>query len=123
MPGDRALRILIVIVAAIALIALVCAGIWMWKSRHDTAVITNYVKAGNAKAEADMTVANESAAAEEVIDTVTVADQRKELSDAMDPSTLPAGMSDRQRRGCIILRQQGQDLARFPACAALATRP
>lgn len=122
MPGDRTLRVVVVIVAIIAFVALLCVGVWLVKGRYDTAVITSYVTKGNVKVEGDMALANTTEAVEARADDATITEQRQELKDAETPPPVPDGMSDRQRRGCIILRQQGQDLSRFPACQSLAPR-
>ncbi len=59
--------------------------------------------------------ANTSAADTRVNDAVRSEQQQKELNDALEATSDP----DRQRalRGCVILRQQGRDTSRIPACS------
>lgn len=59
--------------------------------------------------------ANTKAADTRVKDAVRTEQQTKELSDALKATEDP----DRQRalRGCVILRQQGRDTSRIPACS------
>lgn len=61
------------------------------------------------------------AANQRLNDAVQTAQERKELDDALKATE----GSDRQRalRGCVILRQQGRDTSRIPACAGFAGRP
>lgn len=58
--------------------------------------------------------ANEHASATRAEDAIKIADQEKELQDAIesgaDPSTI------RARRGCIVLRQQGRDTSSIAIC-------
>ena len=58
--------------------------------------------------------ANTNAADQRVADTVKAAQQEKELNDAITATESP----DRARalRGCVIMRQQGRDTSRIPAC-------
>ena len=62
----------------------------------------------------DLGKANEGAAGQRVEDEVQTEQERRELQDALKATDDP----DRQRaqRGCVILRQQGRDTSRFPAC-------
>lgn len=68
-------------------------------------------------------LATASAAAEKAAEERGIADaiadaQRKELDDAKRDCT---SVDDcRVRRGCIVLRQQGKDLASIPACRRFA---
>lgn len=69
----------------------------------------------------DVGVANSAAADTRVLDSITLAEQKKELQDAIsngeDADTL------RRRRGCVILRQQGRDTSRVPECIGFESRP
>jgi hypothetical protein len=69
----------------------------------------------------DVGDANTNAAGTRVEDAVRSERQQKELTDALKATTDP----DRQRalRGCVILRQQGRDTSRIPACSGSADRP
>lgn len=62
----------------------------------------------------DLNTANEKAASTRVDQATLSAQQEKELTDALQATDDP----DRQRalRGCIIMRQQGRDVADLPAC-------
>jgi hypothetical protein len=62
----------------------------------------------------DLNTANESAASARVDQVVRAMQQEKELTDALEKADDP----DHRRvlRGCIILRQQGRDIADIPAC-------
>jgi hypothetical protein len=63
----------------------------------------------------ELNAAGEGAASRRVDDAVRSAEQEEELRDALEATEDP----DRQRvlRGCVILRQQGRDTSRIPACA------
>lgn len=115
---DRALRIAVIVVVVLALAAIIIGGIWIWKSRYDAGVVTTYVTKENARVGGDIAVANETMAAEKTADVVRVVTQREELRSAQIDR--PDGLTARQRRGCVILRQQGQDLAGDPTCRRLA---
>lgn len=69
----------------------------------------------------DVGDANTNAAGTRVEDAVRSERQQKELTDALKATTDP----DRQRalRGCVILRQQGRDTSRIPACSGSEGRP
>jgi len=58
--------------------------------------------------------ANDASAKQRVEDAVKAERQRKELEDALNATNNP----DQQRaiRGCVILREQGRDTYRIPAC-------
>lgn len=66
------------------------------------------------QAQRDLNTANEKAASNRVDQATISAQQEKELTDALQATDDP----DRQRalRGCIIMRQQGRDVADLPAC-------
>ena len=72
----------------------------------------------NVEALATASAAAEAAAEERGSDAAVIADQRKELSDAK--WTCKGADDCRGMRGCIILRQQGKDLAGIPACQRFA---
>ena len=58
--------------------------------------------------------ANENASAARVEDTSELQNQMQELKDAQrDAKDLDDA---RRKRGCIVLRQQGRDTSRIPAC-------
>lgn len=69
----------------------------------------------------DVGDANTKSADQRVEDAVKAEKQQKELADALKATTDP----DRQRalRGCVILRQQGRDTSRIPACSGSGGRP
>jgi hypothetical protein len=69
----------------------------------------------------DVGDANTKAADRRVEDAVKAEREQKELTDALKATTDP----DRQRalRGCVILRQQGRDTSRIPACSGSGGRP
>lgn len=72
----------------------------------------------NVEALATASAAAEAAAEERGSDAASIAEQRKELSDAKWTCT---GADDcRNMRGCIILRQQGKDLSGIAACRRFA---
>lgn len=58
--------------------------------------------------------ANEKASDTRVEDAVRAERQQREIEDAVANSTGPDDV--RARRGCVILRQQGRDTSRIPAC-------
>lgn len=62
----------------------------------------------------DLNDAGGNAAGARVNDAVKAAQQKQELSDALNATQDP----NRQRalRGCAIMRQQGRDTSRIPAC-------
>lgn len=62
----------------------------------------------------DAAGAASTAADARVTDTVTIAEQKKELDDAIKAAEDPATL--RIRRGCIIMRQQHPTAAAAPAC-------
>lgn len=66
------------------------------------------------KVQADVGDANTNASDARVEDAVESEQQQKELKDALDATQ----NLDRQRalRGCVIMRQQGRDTSRIPAC-------
>jgi hypothetical protein len=66
----------------------------------------------------DLNDASENAAADRVEDATRAAQQEKELTNALEATDDP----DRRRtiRGCVILRQQGRNLADIPACRGFA---
>lgn len=115
---DKALRVVVLVFAVLALVAIVAGGIWIWKSRYDAGVVTTYVTKENKRVGADIAVANETMAAEKTADVVRIVTQREELRSAQIDRA--DGLTARQRRGCVILRQQGQDLAGDPTCRRLA---
>jgi hypothetical protein len=65
--------------------------------------------------------ANENSSATRVADEVRAERERREINDALEATQDP----DRQRavRGCVILRQQGRDTSRIPACSRSEGRP
>lgn len=62
----------------------------------------------------DLNEAGENASVQRVEDTQLEAVQQKEIEDAVRNSKGPDDL--RARRGCVILRQQGRDTSRIPAC-------
>ncbi len=58
--------------------------------------------------------ANEKAAGARVDDATRLQRQQQEIEDAVRNSTGPDDV--RAQRGCVILRQQGRDTSRIPAC-------
>ena len=58
--------------------------------------------------------ANEKAAEQRVNDSEYGAAQQKEIEDAVRNAKGPDDV--RAQRGCVILRQQGRDTSRIPAC-------
>lgn len=121
-PLDRVMRVVIVIVVLVALAALVWVGVRVFKNRYDRAVIDVYVREQNVLVENVTAVANETMAVEEAADTATIAVQDREIRDAQKPlpKVVPNGPTARQRRACVIMRQQGQDLDTVPACRGIA---
>lgn len=75
----------------------------------------------NVEAITTASAAAEAAGAERQSDAAIVRTQQEELNDAEKLCALDGEDSDdcRLRRGCIILRQQGTDTARIPACQRL----
>lgn len=63
----------------------------------------------------DAAGAASTAADARVRDTVTIAEQKKELDDAIKTQEDPATL--RLRRGCLVMRQQHPGAALPPACA------
>lgn len=66
----------------------------------------------------DLNTANEDAASARVKDAVEAIQQEKELTDAIEATDDPD--TRRALRGCVILRQQGRNLADIPACRRFA---
>ena len=62
-----------------------------------------------------VTDANEDSAAGRVKDRVTIEQQQKELDDAISQS-YEDSITLRQRRGCLIMRQQGRDTSNLASC-------
>jgi hypothetical protein len=62
-----------------------------------------------------VTDANENSANSRVQDRVTIEQQQKELDDAISQSREDS-ITLRQRRGCLIMRQQGRDTSNLASC-------
>ena len=67
------------------------------------------------KVQASVGAANDTAADRRVTDSVRLTREEQELRDATRNATSDADR--RRRRGCVIMRQQGQDTSRIPACS------
>jgi hypothetical protein len=67
----------------------------------------------------DLNTAGENASAARVKDAVEAIQQEKELTDAIEATDDPDAR--RALRGCVILRQQGRNLADVPACRRFAS--
>lgn len=65
--------------------------------------------------------ANDKAADERLKDYQYGAAQQREIEDAVRNAKGPDDV--RAQRGCVILRQQGRDTSRIPACNGSASRP
>ena len=65
--------------------------------------------------------ANEGAADRRVRDSQYTAEQQREIEDAVRNAKGPDDV--RAQRGCVILRQQGRDTSRIPACSGFTGRP
>lgn len=65
--------------------------------------------------------ANEGAADRRLSDYQYGAEQQKEIEDAVRNAKGPDDV--RAQRGCVILRQQGRDTSRIPACNGSSSRP
>ncbi len=102
-----------VLLVTLALALAYCSGKDAGRSEADLAR-----EKANVEALATASASAEKAADERAADAATTAAQKKELEDA---KWLCVGNEDcRNMRGCIILRQQGRDLAGIPACARFA---
>lgn len=71
-----------------------------------------------ASTQKNINAADNKAADARVLDATRSAQQRKELHDALEAIADPD--SKRALRGCVILRQQGRDTSRIPACGRFA---
>lgn len=58
--------------------------------------------------------ANENSASKRLDDITKLQQQQREIEDAVRNASSPDDM--RAKRGCVILRQQGQDTSAIPAC-------
>lgn len=65
--------------------------------------------------------ANDGAADQRLRDYQYGAEQQREIEDAVRNAKGPDDV--RAQRGCVILRQQGRDTSRIPACNGSSSRP
>lgn len=100
------------------LIIAVVAALFIAKALYDKSVIEDHEAKRENEILRDTRNASEDAADERANDRIETGVQLEELQDANKDAD--DGLTPRQRRGCIILRQQGEDLARYPACRGLA---
>jgi hypothetical protein len=89
----------------VALLLAYCAGGSGEREKQDQRTIKIERKVGDA---------NENAAAARVEDTTKIQEQSREISDAVQNAT--SGDDARRRSGCVVLRQQGRDTTKIPAC-------
>jgi len=69
---------------------------------------------GTIKVQAQVIAADGNAADARVGDTVKIANQQREIEDAVENTS---GVDDARRaRGCVVLSQQGRDTSRIAAC-------
>ena len=104
----------LLVVLAIGLVFLLtyCMGQKSGEQRYE-----NQRLEANQKVQQQKAAADTGAADQRVTDTSRIQQQREELRDARTTAPSP---SDRRRHGCVILRQQGKDTSRIPACRGLA---
>lgn len=109
------------IVGPILLILLLGGGLFGLKSCYDNSVVERATSKANVKIlkknEGALTKAADDRAAEKVV----LDAEKQELQNASAPPPPQCRLTVRQRRGCVILRQQNrQDFATNPTCRGLA---
>jgi hypothetical protein len=104
------------ILAAILALVAVWGIVKLFVHRHDSHVIEQHDTAQENTVLKKELPAVQQSAEQRATDTTTIQQQKEEIRHVETAPPSGDGLTPRQRRGCVILRQQGARLADHPPC-------